>query len=389
MSHQDWYTDELVALRHTTAEFVRRDVLPHQDEWEQSGALPRELSQRAGQLGLLGASFPESAGGGGGGLREAVTITEALMETGAAGGVQASLFTTGISCPHIVAGGDPGQIERWVAPALAGELIGSLGITEPGGGSDVGAVRTTARRDGDHYVVNGAKTFITSATRADFVVVAVRTGGPDLPGARGLSLLVVEQGTPGFTVSEPLAKMGWRCSDTAELAFSDARVPVGNLVGPENAGFALIGMAFVSERIAMAAQAYAAAQRCHDLSVDWCRQRSTFGKPLIARPSVQDTLVEMARRIDLARTYTRSVVDRSLDGDPGEDLVAQACFAKNSATEAGEWVAHQAVQLFGGTGYMEGTEVERQYRDMRIIGIGGGTVEILRQLAARRLGLTS
>ncbi|MEO7130420.1 MAG: acyl-CoA dehydrogenase family protein [Dermatophilaceae bacterium] len=389
MSHQDWYTDELVALRNTTAEFVRREVLPHQDEWEHSGSLPRELSQRAGQLGLLGASFPESAGGGGGGLREAVTITEALMETGAAGGVQASLFTTGISCPHIVAGGDPGQIERWVAPALAGELIGSLGITEPGGGSDVGAVRTTARRDGDHYVVNGAKTFITSATRADFVVVAVRTGGPDLPGARGLSLLVVEQGTPGFTVSEPLAKMGWRCSDTAELAFSDARVPVGNLVGPENAGFALIGMAFVSERIAMAAQAYAAAQRCYDLSVDWCRQRSTFGKPLIARPSVQDTLVEMARRIDLARTYTRSVVDRSLDGDPGEDLVAQACFAKNTATESGEWVAHQAVQLFGGTGYMEGTEVERQYRDMRIIGIGGGTVEILRQLAARRLGLTS
>ena len=155
------------------------------------------------------------------------------------------------------------------------------------------------------------------------------------------------------------------------------------------AGFALIGTAFVSERIALAAQAYAAAQRCYDLSVQWCRQRSTFGSPLITRPSVQDTLTEMARRIDIARTYTRSVVDRSLDAEPGEDLVAEACFAKNTATESGEWVAHQAVQLFGGTGYMEGTEVERQYRDMRIIGIGGGTVEILRQLAARRLGLTS
>ncbi|MEO6791481.1 MAG: acyl-CoA dehydrogenase family protein [Ornithinibacter sp.] len=389
MSHQDWYTDELVALRASTTEFVRREVLPHQDEWEQAGALPRELSKRAGSLGLLGASFPESAGGGGGGLREAVTITEALMEAGAAGGVQASLFTTGISCPHLVAAGDAEQIERWVAPALAGDRIGSLAITEPGGGSDVGALRTTARREGEHYVVNGSKTFITSGTRADFVVVAVRTSGPDLPGARGLSLLVVEAGTAGFTAGPPMAKMGWRCSDTAELSFTDALVPVGNLVGPEHSGFALIGTAFVSERIALAAQAYAAAQRCYDLSVQWCRQRSTFGSPLITRPSVQDTLTEMARRIDIARTYTRSVVDRSLDAEPGEDLVAEACFAKNTATESGEWVAHQAVQLFGGTGYMEGTEVERQYRDMRIIGIGGGTVEILRQLAARRLGLTS
>src|SRR5690606_28020746 len=171
-------------------------------------------------------------------------------EAGAAGGVYASLFTAGIACPHIVTAGDQAQIDRWVAPTLAGEMIGALGITEPGGGSDVGALSTTARRDGDHYVVNGSKTFITSGVRADFVTTAVRTGGDEHQGARGLSLLVVERSTPGFEVSRRLDKMGWRCSDTAELSFTDARVPVDHLVGPENAGFLLIGSAFLSERIA-------------------------------------------------------------------------------------------------------------------------------------------
>lgn len=389
MSHRDWSSEELTALRSTTTEFVRREVLPHQDEWERAGELPRSLHRTAGDLGLIGVGFPESAGGGGAGQRAAVTVAEAFHEAGAAGGAYASLFTAGIACPHIVAAGDPGQVERWVAPTLAGEMIGSLGITEPDGGSDVGGLRTTARREGDEYVVNGAKTYITSGVRADFVTTAVRTGGPDLPGARGLSLLVVEKGTPGFEVSRRLDKMGWRSSDTAELSFTDARVPVANLVGPENSGFLLIGSAFLTERIAIAAQAYSQAQRCLDLATAWCRERRTFGEPLIARQSVQDTLVEMASRIDVARTYTRAVVDRSEDGEPLEDLIPAVCFAKNTATRAGEWVAHQAVQLFGGMGYMTECEVERQYRDMRILGIGGGTVEILNQMAARRMGLVA
>jgi acyl-CoA dehydrogenase len=389
MSHRDWHTDELVALRRSVTEFARREVLPHQDEWERDGQLPRELSRKAGALGLLGVQFPESAGGGGGGSRELVTVTEALMETGAAGGVYPGLFTTGIACPHIIASGDQTLIDRYVAPALAGELIGALGITEPGAGSDVGGLRTTAVRDGDHYVVNGAKTFITSGVRADFVTTAVRTGGPERPGASGISLLVIDRDTPGFEVSRKLDKLGWLCSDTAELTFTDVRVPVSNLVGPEHGGFALIGGAFLTERIAMAAQAYSQAQRCLDLTLQWCRDRETFGKPLISRQSVQDTLSEMARRIDVARTYTRWVVDRSVEGESVTDLIAQVCFAKNTATEAGEWVAHQAVQLFGGMGYMAESEVSRQYRDMRIIGIGGGTVEIMRQLAARRLGYVS
>ncbi|MCE1178407.1 MAG: acyl-CoA dehydrogenase family protein [Micrococcales bacterium] len=388
-SQNPWQAEELTALRDSVTQFVRREVLPHQDQWERDGELPRELHRIAGRQGLLGVAFPESVGGGGGGQREALVVAEAFHLAGGAGGVYASLFTNGIALPHIIACGDQAQIDRWVRPTLAGEMIGSLAITEPGGGSDVGGLRTTARRDGDDYVVNGSKTFITSGCRADFVTTAVRTGGTESPGARGISLLVIERGTPGFEVSRRLDKMGWRSSDTAELSFTDARVPAANLVGPESSGFLLIGLGFLSERIAIAAQAYSQAQRCLDLTLDWCRQRETFGQPLISRQPVQNTLTEMAMRIDVARAYTRSVVDRFESGEPVEQLIPQVCFAKNTATQSGEWVASQAVQLFGGMGYMAESEVERQYRDMRILGIGGGTVEILTQLAARRLGYTS
>ena len=379
-----WDTPERQELRKTVRSFVERQILPNLDEWERDGELPRTLHHEAAELGLLGAGFPESVGGEGGDLVDAVLICEEFHQAGASGGVFASLFTSGIALPHLAAAGDPEQIEKWVRPTLRGELIGSLAITEPGGGSDVGHLRTTAVRDGDHFVVNGSKTFITSAVRADFVVTAVRTGGP---GASGVSLLVIEKGTPGFEVARKLDKMGWRASDTAELSFADARVPAANLVGEENSGFAQIAQAFLTERIALAAQAYASAQRCLDLTLQWVRDRETFGRPLISRQSVQNTVTDMARRTDVARVYTRALVERSLVSN--EDFIAEVCFAKNTAVEAGEWVANQAVQLFGGLGYMRECEVERQYRDMRILGIGGGTTEILTGLAAKRLGYQS
>lgn len=388
MSHPDWNGAELTALRDSVTRFVERDVLPEQDTWEKHGELPRDLHRKAGALGLIGVSFAEDVGGSGGGQREAVTVAEAFHEAGGSGGTYASLFTAGIACPHLAWSGDRALIDRYVAPTLAGERIGALAITEPDGGSDVGGIRTTAVRDGDHYVLNGAKTFITSGVRADFVTTAVRTGGDDLPGARGLSLLVVEKGTPGFEVSRKLDKMGWHASDTAELAFTDARVPVENLVGAENTGFLQIGLAFGSERLGLAAQANGQAQRCFELATAWCRERRTFGEPLIARQGVQATLVQMASRIDVSRTYTRAVVDRIEAGEDLTEVIPQICFAKNTATDTAEWVAREAVQLFGGMGYMAESEVERQYRDVRILGIGGGTVEILNQMAARRLGLT-
>ncbi|MBY4227722.1 acyl-CoA dehydrogenase family protein [Rhodococcoides fascians] len=376
-----WTTPERQQLRKTVRSFVEQDIAPHMNQWEADGEIPRELHKKAAALGLLGAGFPEDVGGDGGDLADAVLICEEMHQAGASGGLFASLFTCGIALPHLVAARDPEQIDKWVRPTLAGEKIGSLAITEPGGGSDVGHLRTKAVRDGDHYVVNGSKTYITSGCRADFVVTAVRTGGE---GAAGVSLLVVERGTPGFEVTSKLDKMGWRASDTAELSFVDARVPVANLVGAENSGFVQIAQAFLTERIALAAQAYASAQRCLDLTLQWVRDRETFGKPLIARQSVQNTVTEMARKIDIARVYTRSLVERSMQEDG--DFIAEVCFAKNTAVESGEWVANQAVQLFGGLGYMRESEVERQYRDMRILGIGGGTTEILTGLAAKRLG---
>ena len=377
-------TPERRALRETIRRFVTNDVLPYQDEWEAAGELPRSLHARAAELGLIGLAYPESAGGGGGDAIDALVLAEEIHYAGGAGGLFASLFTSGISLPHLVNAGDRDQIERWVRPTIEGRLIGSLAITEPDGGSDVAGIRTTAKLDGGDYVVNGAKTYITSGVRADFVVTAVRTGSA---GAHGISLLVVEKGTPGFTVSRKLAKMGWLCSDTAELSFQDVRVPATNLVGEENTGFVQIAQNFVSERIGLAVQAYASAQRCLDLTVEWCRARETFGRPLISRQPVQNTLAEMARRIEVARVYTRSIAARTAAGEA--NLVNEACFAKNTAVEAGMWVVDQAVQLHGGMGYMRESEVERQYRDMRIIGIGGGTTEILTGLSAKLLGFTS
>lgn len=383
-----WHTPEREQLRKTVRAFAEREILPNADEWERSGDLPRDLHRKAGDAGLLGAGMPEAVGGGGGDGADAVVICEEMHYSGAPGGVFASLFTCGISVPHMIASGDERLIDTYVRPTLRGDLIGSLAITEPGGGSDVGHLTTRAELilhgDGPYYVINGAKTYITSGVRADYVVTAARTGGG---GAAGVSLIVVDKKTPGFEVSRKLDKMGWRSSDTAELSYTDVRVPAANLIGGENTGFIQIAGAFVSERVGLAAQAYASAQRCLDLTVEWCRNRETFGRPLIARQSVQNTLAEMARRIDVARVYTRHIVERQLAGET--NLITEVCFAKNTAVEAGEWVANQAVQLFGGMGYMSESEVERQYRDMRILGIGGGTTEILTGLAAKTLGFQS
>jgi acyl-CoA dehydrogenase len=368
------------ALRATGAEFVRREVVPHLQEWEDAGEIPRELHRTAGDLGLIGVAFPEEVGGGGGDLLDSLVLQEAMFDAGASSGLMAGLFTAGIALPHIAASGDADLVERFVRPTLAGELIGSLAITEPGGGSDVARLRTTAVRDGDHYVVNGAKTFITSGVRADFVTTAVRTGGP---GHGGISLLVVEKGTPGFAVDRGLRKMGWHCSDTAELSYVDCRVPAANLVGEEGSGFGQIADQFVVERIALAVHGYGIAARSLDLAAAYARERETFGRPLVANQTVQHTLVEMRRQVEVARTYTRAVAARHV---AGELVVAEACLAKQTAVDCAAYVCDRAVQIFGGSGYMHGTEVERHYRDARILPIGGGADEVLRDLTAKLMG---
>lgn len=375
-----WETDERRALRSLTRDFTTREVVPHLPDWERAQEVPRDLHRRAAAAGLLGVGFPESAGGTGGDAIDVAILTEELIHAGGTSGLAAALLTHGIALPHIVASGDPYLIETFARPTLAGDMIGSLAVTEPDGGSDVASLRTRADRDGDDYVVNGTKTFITSGARADFVTTAVRTGGP---GHGGISLLVIPTDTPGFSVVRRLEKMGWHCSDTAELAFVDCRVPVANLVGSEGSAFVQIAQNFAGERLGLATQAHATAQRCLDLTVAYARQRMVFGKPLIAKQTVRHTLVEMARQTELARVYTRHVLAWTARG---EQVPAEAAQAKNAAVAACDFAVDKAVQLHGGFGYLRDAEVERHYRDSRILGIGGGATEVMNDLIAKAYG---
>jgi acyl-CoA dehydrogenase len=375
-----WSTPERVALRELARDFTAREIAPSVDEWERAGLLPRELHRKAAHAGLLGVAFPESVGGQGGDIVDSTILSETLLYHGASSGVLASLFTHGIALPHIVGSGNADLIDRYVKPTLAGDLIGSLAVTEPDAGSDVAGVRTSAVRDGDSYIVNGMKTFITSSTRADFVTTVVRTD--DEP-HRGLSLLVVDTSSPGFTVVRRLEKMGWLCSDTGELSYVDVRVPAANLVGAEGSAFSQVAQNFASERLGLATHGYGVAQRALDLTVDWVRNRTAFGKPLIAKQVVRHKLVEMKRAVEVSRVYVHHVVERVA---AGEQLFAEAAIAKNQAVAACEFVVNEAVQLHGGAGYMRGTEVERHYRDARILGIGGGATEVMNDLIAKALG---
>ncbi|HEY6596470.1 MAG TPA: acyl-CoA dehydrogenase family protein [Asanoa sp.] len=365
-------------LRELVRAFVAKEVRPHLDSWERAGEVPRDLHRTAARLGLLGVGFPVAVGGSGGGLLDVVAVTEELIIAGGSSGLAAALFTHGIALPHIVEAGDPALVDRYVRPTLAGEAIGALAITEPDAGSDVVAIRTRAARDGDHYVVGGAKTYITSGVRADFVTTAVRTDS-------GISLLVIDKGTPGFAVGRRLEKMGWHCSDTAELSFADVRVPASRLVGEEGGGFAAIMRHFAHERISLAVHAYAVAQRCLDLTVAWCRARKTFGEPLASRQLVRHRLAEMATRIAAARTYVRHTATRI---ESGETLVTEVAMSKNVAVAACDHVVGRAVQLHGGFGYLREAEVERHYRDAKILGIGGGTTEIMNEIIAKGMGFS-
>ena len=387
-----FHTDERRALRALVTDFTAREIAPHLPAWESAGELPRELHRKAAEAGILGIGFPEEVGGSGGDLIDVVVMTEALLEAGGSGGVIAGLFSHGIALPHVVdeaqrrrdrgdsAGADD-LVERIISPVLRGEAIASLAVTEPDGGSDVARLRTRATRLEGGWQVSGAKTYITSGVRADVVVAAVRTGTAE-EGAAGISLMVLDPGSQGYAKPRALAKMGWWCSDTAELAFDQVVVADEGVLGLGQ-GFASLARHFVSERISIAVTAYSTAQRALDLTLDWARRRETFGRPLITRQVIRHDLVEMARQVDVARIYTRDVARRYA---AGEEAILAAVQAKKTAVAACDWVVDRAVQIHGGMGYMRESEVERHYRDARILGIGGGATEVMDDLAARLLG---
>jgi acyl-CoA dehydrogenase len=373
-------TDEHAELRAQVRRFARDHIAPHAHEWEEAEEFPRALYLAAGEAGLLGIGYPDELGGAGGDLTHGLVAGEEMVIAGTSVGTTVGLNSHGIAIPPIIAHGTDEQRRRFVPGVLRGDTIAALAITEPGGGSDVASLRTRAVLDGDHYVVNGAKTFITSGCRADFVTTAVRTGGP---GHAGISLLVIERGTPGFTVSRKLKKTGWWASDTAELSFEDCRVPVENRIGAENGGFIAIMTNFVGERLFLAGQCVAIAELAYRESMAYARERNAFGKSLSAFQVTRHKLADMATRIAAARALTGEVAIRA---GRGENASGLAAMAKNTATDMLTFVADQAVQIHGGYGYMREYVVERLYRDARLYPIGGGTREIMNEIISKTEG---
>ncbi len=378
-------TGEHVALRESVRAFVAREIAPNIDAWEASRRLPRALYRKAAAIGLQGLTFPPELGGAGGDFLMQILAAEEIARAGS-GGVAASLGSYMIGLPPIVRFGGREVLEAYAKPVIAGEKIAALAVTEPGGGSDVAALRCSARREGDVYVLDGEKTFITSGMQADVFTVAARTD-PDSRGARGISLLAVDGASPGLERVE-LRKMGWHASDTAHLTFRGVRVPAHNLLGKEHEGFQAAMLNFNDERLAIAAQAVGAAEACFVEARDWARQRRAFGRALIENQVIRHKLVDMAMRIDAARTLLYDVVCRRMAAaDPLAVHVARTAMAKITATDAVAHVAGEAVQILGGMGYMLGTVSERVFRETKVLSIGGGADEVLKDLAARQMEL--
>lgn len=377
----DYFNDIHQQARLSARKFIATHVLPYIDDWEEAGEFPRELYKTAGDAGLLGIGFPEQLGGTGeGDIFLKVAVSEELMRS-TSGGLVASLGSLDIGLPPVALWARKEVREQIVPPVLRGEKIAALAITEPGGGSDVASMKTRAVRDGDHYIVNGSKTFITSGCRADHYTVAVRTGGE---GHGGISLLLIDRDTPGFSVGRKLRKMGWWASDTAELFFDDCRVPVERLIGAENAGFIAIMSNFLAERLSLSIMAYMTAQLAFEAASDYAKQRQAFGRNISGFQVTRHKLVDMATRIDIAREYTYRCAALM---QTGKNPVQQVAMAKNFSVEVCEEVTREAVQIFGGMGFMRESVVERLYRDGKILSIGGGTTEIMKELISKQMGL--
>jgi len=374
-----FYTAEHEVFRDAVRRFVGKEIEPFAHEWDEAGEFPRALYEKAARIGLLGLGFPEEYGGVPADQFMKIVASQELARSGA-GGISASLMSHTIGSPPIARAARDEVKARVLPQVLSGKKISALAITEPGGGSDVANLRTRARRDGNHYIVSGEKTFITSGVRADYITLAVRTGGE---GAGGVSLLLVEGDTPGLSRTK-LKKMGWWASDTATLHFDDCRVPVENLIGEEGRGFRLIMQNFNSERMGMAASCTAFARVCLEEAIAYARERKTFGKPIAQHQVIRHKIVDMAQKVEASQAMLEMLAFRL---EQGESPVAHICMMKNQATQTMAFCASEAVQIFGGAGFMRGVKVERIYREVKVNAIGGGTEEIMKDLASRHMGL--
>jgi alkylation response protein AidB-like acyl-CoA dehydrogenase len=370
-------------LRQTVARFVAAEVAPHVDEWEEKREFPRELYRRCAELGFLGLKFPEAYGGQGGDhLHDAVWVEE-LARSGGSGGVAAGLNAhASIALPPIFNFGDEEQRQRWLAPGIAGEKIGALGITEPGAGSDVAGIATTARKTSGGYVVNGSKTFITNGVRADFLVCACKT--TEAGGHGGISFLVLEREMPGYEVAAKLEKLGWHSSDTGELSFTDVEVPAENLLGEENEGFRLIMANFAWERLLMAIGAVGAMQRLIDTAVAYASDREAFGRPIGKFQAIRHQVAEMATKAEVSRALTYDALRLFHTGQP---CIREVSMAKLLTQRATVEIADQTLQIHGGYGYTREYGIERAVRDARLGPIGGGTDEVMKEIIGKTMGL--
>ena len=380
MNSSPFYTEDHEAFRLVVRQFTEKEIVPHIAEWEEAGEVPRMLYKKAADVGIFGDGFDAEYGGHG--QRDAILRMVILQEISAAGsgGVVASLLSNYIGLPPIQRFGSTEMKERVLPSCLSGDSVAALAITEPSGGSDVSRIKTKAIRDGEDFVVNGQKTFITSGMYADFFTVAVRTGQE---GPSGISLLLIEGDRSGLERTR-LDKMGWLSSDTATLYFDDVRVPVSNLIGEEGTGFSAIVNNFNAERIDMAAQSIAFSRACFTEALEWSRERETFGKRLADHQVIRHKFVEMDRQINAAQAWCELLAWRLNRGD---NPVAEIAELKVQATTTFEFCAREAAQVLGGASYLKGSITERLYREVRVQAIGGGSEEIMRDLASRQLGI--
>jgi acyl-CoA dehydrogenase len=376
------FGEEHMELRESVRRFVARELRPHAQEWEDERWFPNDVFTRMAELGFLGLKYPEEYGGQGGDYVHDAVLSEELSRSGS-GGLAAGIGAhVGIATPPVFKFGTEEQKQRFLAPAIRGERIAALGITEPGAGSDVAALRTFARKVDGGYVVNGSKTFITNGVRADFVVTAVKT--TEEGGHRGLSFLLIEKGMEGFAVSKKLEKMGWHASDTGELSFDDVFVPDQNLLGEENQGFYLIVANFQWERLLMALGAVGSMEATIERTAEFMKERSAFGRPIGKFQSLRHKLAEMAVKLETSRSLTYHALRLFAEG---QDAVREVTEAKLLTQRAAFEVADDAVQIHGGAGYMKEYEVERAARDTRLGPIGGGSDEIMKEILGKQLGL--